>query len=249
MNCFITGSNGFIGRHLVERLQKDGHDVYPLERCLSVRELTMKFKVKNPDLIFHLGAYGNHFDQHNINRMFDVNINGTYNLLRAASLFKYEKFYNFSTSSVTLEVQTDYSRTKLCTELMASCYERTVNIRPYSVYGIGEADHRFIPTVIRCLNSGELMDLDRFARHDWIYVDSFLQAMFDGHESIGTGIGTSNGEVVKILEKISGKNLNFTPVNNLRPYDSRDWVAPVGVLDIGLYNGLKLVYESLSKNS
>lgn len=246
MNCYVSGSHGFIGKALVKRLENLGHEVYPLERGLSVKDLALKLSVKNPDLIFHLAAYGNHFDQHNISTMMEVNINGTSNLLRAAGMFGYRMFYNFSTSSVTLKHQTTYSRTKLCTELMAECYERTVNIRPYSVYGPGEASHRFIPTVIRCLNTGESMSLDCNATHDWIYIDSFLDAMFAGHTSIGTGIKTTNLEVVKMLEEISGKKLNFVE-KQLRPYDNENWCAAVGVPDIGLFNGLKLIYNDSIK--
>jgi nucleoside-diphosphate-sugar epimerase len=121
-------------------------------------------------------------------------------------------------------------------------YRNTVNIHPYSVYGEGEADHRFIPKVIKCLHTGESMVVDGDATHDWIYIDSFVDALFAGETEIGTGVKTSNKEIVKMLEDISGKSLRYVK-GKVRDYDNDNWVAKKGVKDIGIYEGLKRTYE------
>lgn len=121
-----------------------------------------------------------------------------------------------------------------------------VNIRPYSVYGPGEAQHRFIPTVIRALQTGETIPLDVHAKHDWIFVEDFIDAMFAGHTDIGTGESFSNLQVVHALQEISGKMLNYQPAV-LRNYDNKDWKCPVGVPHRSLYEGLKQTYESFTR--
>lgn len=242
MNYYLTGQSGFIGQAITKWLLSKGHIVLPLPRNCEQIELIRIFNKLHPDYIMHLGAYGNHYFQDDFVKAVESNIIGTFNLLEAAKRFDYKLFYNFSTSSVTLKKQTYYSITKYCGEKLANTYKNVVNIRPYSVYGEGEAKHRFIPKVIECLNTGKLMVVDVEATHDWIYIESFIDALFAGETEIGTGIKTTNDEIVKMLEDISGKKLQYIK-GKVRNYDNDDWVAKKGVKDIGLYEGLKRTYE------
>ena len=242
MNYYLTGQSGFIGQAITKRLLSDGHVVLPLPRNETLTALIRLFGEQHPDYIMHLGAYGNHHFQKDFVESVESNIIGTYNLLEAAKIFDYKRFYNFSTSSVTLKKQTYYSITKYCGEQLASMYKNVVNIHPYSVYGIGEAKHRFIPKVIECLHTGESMVVDGDATHDWIYIDSFVDALFAGETEIGTGIKTSNKEIIQMLQYISGKKLYYVS-GKVREYDNDNWVAKKGVEDIGIYKGLKRTYE------
>ena len=247
MNYFISGSSGFIGKAIERYLLLKGENVYSIPRERSIAELTDLFNVVNPDYIIHLAAYGGHYHQTDFNKIVKANITGTYNLLEAVKSFDYKKFYNFTTSSVLLKDQTYYSITKFCGEQLSKMYDNVVNIRPYSVYGPGEASHKFIPTVIRCLNSGEEMTLDENATHAWIYIDDFVTAMFLGETEIGGTIIT-NKEIVTTLENISGKKLNYKS-GKVRSYDTNDWVAPDGVWYrfTNYYDGLEQTYEYYTK--
>ncbi len=60
MKSLVTGGGGFLGSHLVERLQQDGHDVfvarrrdYDLTRGADAERL---FDETRPELVFHLAA-------------------------------------------------------------------------------------------------------------------------------------------------------------------------------------------------
>ena len=86
------------------------------------------------------------------------------------------------------------------------------------------------------------MPLDLRAVHDWIYIDDFVQAMFNGYTEIGTGVQTSNADIVSALEVISGKKLNSVPFPG-RAYDTDKWKCPVVCPHMPLFNGLKLTYE------
>jgi len=247
MNYYISGRSGFIGSAISGYLLKNGESVYGIQRGLSISELFQIFKINIPDYIIHTAAYGNQYDsQKDFNEMVKTNIIGTYNLLEAAKGFDYKTFYNFTSSSVFLKKQTYYSITKHCGEQLTKIYNRVVNIRPYSAYGPGEPKHRFVPTIIDCLNSGKQMILDESATHSWIYIDDLVKGMFAGVTEMGGGKKTSNIEVVQILEEISGKKLNYIP-GRLRSYDTDDWIAPEGVCYTSLYEGLKLTYESITQ--
>ena len=106
--------------------------------------------------------------------------------------------------------------------------------------------HRFIPTVIDCLNSGKQMTLDETATHAWIFIDDLVKALFAGVTEMGGGVKTSNIEIVRILENISGKKLNYIP-GKLRSYDTDNWTPPKGVCYTSLYDGLKLTYEYFTR--
>ena len=60
MRVLVTGGGGFLGSHLVERLERDGHDVFVARRAdydlTSMDETGQMFEDASPDLVFHLAA-------------------------------------------------------------------------------------------------------------------------------------------------------------------------------------------------
>jgi nucleoside-diphosphate-sugar epimerase len=252
MKIAITGSNGFIGQHLKKRLEINGHSVICILNEMDKYHLFDYFYENKPEIIYHLASYGNHIHQKDEDKIIHANIIRLSELLKMSDVFYIKKFYNFSTSSVNLKDITFYSATKKAGELICEAFKQKykmniINIRPYSVYGPGEADWRFIPVVIRSLLTNTEMQVDEHATHDWIYIDDFIDALLDGKTEIGTGIKTRNIEIVAALENISGKTLNYKPVNNLRSYDNDNWVCPEGVKHISLQEGLQKTFEYYEK--
>jgi nucleoside-diphosphate-sugar epimerase len=245
MNYYISGMSGFIGGAISKYLTDKGDNVFRINRNLTIAQI--RLRRFHPDYIIHTATYGNHYDQKDFRQMVETNIMGTYNLLEAVKEFDYKKFYNFTTSSVLLKDQTYYSITKYCGEQLAGMYKNVVNIRPYSVYGPGEASHRFIPTVINCLNTGNEMILDETATHAWIYIDDFVKAMFAGETELG-GMSITNKEIVSILEEISGKKLKYKS-GVLRNYNCGDCEAPGRLWGTDIVEGLKLTYEHYSRQN
>jgi nucleoside-diphosphate-sugar epimerase len=246
MNYLISGMSGFTGTAFANFLRDRGDNVYPIPRSFNIDTLIKYFNYKQPDYFIHLSTYGNHFHQTDFRQMVETNINGTYNILEAAKGFDYKQFFHVSTSSVKFGIPTHYSVTKYCGELLASKYKNVIVSHPYSIYGEGEARHRFIPTVIRCLKTGEQMVLDENATHDWIYVEDCIRAILAGKQEIGRGVAVKNIEVVRILEEIAHKKLNYIP-GQLRAYDIDNWFAEEGVEGIYLHEGLKRVYDKFER--
>ena len=240
MNYLISGRSGFIGQSISKYLLNKKETIFEIPRDLSINELIQYFKIYKPDYIMHLATYGNHYDsQKDFRQMVETNIIGTYNLLEAAKTTDCKLFYNFTATAISGDL---YYITKYCAEMMVKKYDKVINIRIYSVYGPGEARHKFIPKVIECLNSGEQMIIDEKATHAWIFIDDLIKALFKGQTELGGRVKTANEDIVWILEKISGKKLNYIS-GKLRSYDNDNWDAPEGICYTDIYEGLKRTYE------
>lgn len=117
MNCFLTGSNGFIGQRLAERLSGDGHSVRCLVRspekfsALShlpgvmahVGDLddidALAAGVMGCDTVFHLAAYAKPWSKDKT-LPFRVNVTGTENLLKASLAAGVRRFVFTSSAAV-----------------------------------------------------------------------------------------------------------------------------------------------------
>ena len=259
--ALISGGNGFIGTHLREALRERDIEIHLLPRKFlysDTSELSTYLSVIEPDYIYHLAAYVNHYTQRDPGNTLMGNIFTTYNLLEASKALPYKAFINVSSSSVLLPHETMYSATKAGAERLCRAYaceyeKPIITVRPYSVYGPGEADFRFIPTVFRSCMTGEPMTLAPDAVHDWIYVGTFAYVLagietirdIDNKEiNVGTGIATTNEEVVTMIEKITGKKANITNRTPMRSFDTYSWVSDAPLYNATkLYDGLQSIYE------
>ena len=172
MNVFLTG-HGFIATALKNHLEKRGHIVYQPDRARLYDKayLGTYFETHLTDIIIHTAAYGNMTSQSAPYDTVLANIVALHNLLEASKNTPYVAFINFSSSSVLLPIQTLYSTTKSMGETLASYYAQEkpiVNVRPYSVTGIGEQKEHLIPTLIDAACTGHEVPFVRGAKHDFI---------------------------------------------------------------------------------
>jgi NAD dependent epimerase/dehydratase len=122
----VTGADGFIGSHLVEKLVDDGYNVkafvyynsfnswgwldsFPKEKLDKIEIFTgdirdpngVRTAVKGCDIIFHLAALiAIPYSYHSPDSYVDTNIKGTLNILQAARDYAVEKTIVTSTSEV-----------------------------------------------------------------------------------------------------------------------------------------------------
>lgn len=122
----VTGSDGFIGSHLVEKLLEENCqikafvyynsfnswgwlDTFPKNKLKEIEVFAgdvrdtngVRTAVKNTDIIFHLAALiGIPFSYHSPDSYIDTNVKGTLNILQAARDFNIERVVITSTSEV-----------------------------------------------------------------------------------------------------------------------------------------------------
>lgn len=228
MKIAVSGSTGFIGTHLIKRLSSLDHEVIEVKR----KEIGKKLEV---DRYYFLSAYGNHYDQEDLDSTVKANVT---DLARALRNTKTDLFVYFSTSAVKLPTLNHYAVTKYAGELIAGRYPQSAVIRPLSIYGEGESDQHLIPTLVRRMLKGQDIDLAPGV-HDWMHVEDFIDALmlidvaFPQPMEIGTGIQTTNGEIYDIVKDILGKKAKSHKVNHvgkMRTYDTDQWVADMRVL-------------------
>jgi nucleoside-diphosphate-sugar epimerase len=259
MTIFLTGSTGFIGRHLLRRLTAEGHRVLCSQRGDNIYSSLM---ASNTDVIIHCAG-----EVKDSSKMFESNVILTHELLTCAynttpsgaiGWFKPPKVIIFGSSSEygpTNEVRHEnmlchpsdmYETTKLAATVLCQGYAAmgldACVVRPFSVYGPGLQSNRFIPVLYRSFFNENPIEL-HFGTHDWIYIDDFVEGVmlllsqpdFVTQEEIfnlGTGISTSNEEIVRLFEKLLDKKANVRYSDNrLHLYDVENWQADISKMN------------------
>jgi nucleoside-diphosphate-sugar epimerase len=171
MKILVTGATGFIGRNLVRALVREGYDVAALVRRTSnVKELPKKIRLIEGDLndlpslkkavegrnvVVHLAAYFEFYPK-DVDMLYQVNVEGTRNLLTACIGSTVKRFIYCSTTETTgtvanppateeteLQPMYEYGKSKIqaenaIREISAEAGFDHVILRPVGVVGPGE---------------------------------------------------------------------------------------------------------------
>lgn len=223
---YLTGL-GFIGKNLAKKREVTH---IPHAKIKSI-------ELEPFDYFYFFSSYGNMADHEDENKIFKANVEDLMTILMKIKGMKFKSFVYISTSSVMLKTQTTYSRMKrVAEEILLAYMERhdvpICIIRPFSVTGVGEQKEHLIPTLIRAAKSGRTIPFVPHPVHDFIDVDDLTDGIISLSEhgargifQLGTGIGTTNQQVLDIVEKITGKKIKTNIVSNLRNYDNTNWVS------------------------
>ena len=248
-NIIVTGHDGFLGSHLVPELQKKFNVIGVSKTGYSQKITQLKKDIckisyldfpEKINYIIHLAAITDPiYCQKNPKECFNVNVNGTQNILELARR-KDSKIIFFSTSHVygipkKLPVKEGdpkhpnsiYSDSKLDAEIICESYSRTYGldvsiVRLFSVYGPNSSSHLVVNSIINQLLKNKVIQLGNVnSRRDFIYVTDVIQAIkiilktihgFNDY-NVGTGKSYSILEICEILKKISKKNI---PVKSIK---------------------------------
>ena len=205
MKIAITGSSGFIGGHLKEKLEKDGHEIIGWDRKNGSD--IHDFELEGAEFVIHLAADAD------VRRSIEEpdlywhnNVTPTTRIQRICHDAGVPLLYA-SSSCIHAWHQSPYGISKKVNEETA--FPGQVGLRFTTVYGDGARDTMFIGKLMR----GELKYATKHIR-DFIHVDDVIQAidrimlkitdpgLIDASLRPAYDIGTGTGNMVYELARI-----------------------------------------------
>jgi UDP-glucose 4-epimerase len=222
MKVLITGSSGFIGTHLMEKMKEENFKVVTFDikenKSNDVRNFEILLeKSKGCDVIVHLAALC--IDSESLEKpyeYFSTNILGTLNALEVARRIKVKKF--LFASSAGIGKRTPYSLSKLIGEELCMFYNKHYNVptyilRIYNVYGPGNEKgviYNFVKSALK--NEPIIVNFDGKQERDFIHVDDVVKGIIlllrrnykPGIYEIGTGKSIKIIDLAKLIISLSG---------------------------------------------
>ncbi len=205
MVILVTGSDGFIGKHLCDRLRNLGHEVITADRKSGEDILAWRGRIPHVDVVYHLAAetgLASTFGAYLAN-----NVLATQNLLGMLDCNRLRRFILTSTSSVyganavcnefgvRLPIS-NYGVTKLMQEELCRMYERTQGLpltimRLFSVYGPGQRIDMAIAKFIKAALNDQPVTVygNGEQRRGVTYIDNVVDALV---LTMGIPTGTYN---------------------------------------------------------
>jgi nucleoside-diphosphate-sugar epimerase len=204
MRVLVTGSQGFIGKHLVSFFKKSNSDIEIVhwnrkDGDLSKLETFPKLQqITNIDKIIHLAS--NNFVPESWNKTSNYiigNYTATYNMLEYCrehgATFIYLSSYMYGNADnipineqAELKVNNPYGFSKLSGEHLCRFYHNAFQIpvlvlRPFNIFGVGQKEDFLIPFLVEQItnpakNYVEVNDIE--PRRDYLYVDDFCLLLY-----------------------------------------------------------------------
>ena len=252
-SVLITGSGGFVGRHLCRNLVQAGANVVGLDRHNNIQSelfgflagditdpdtISKALETYSPTIVFHLAAAGASDPFLSEKKAINVNTIGTINLLNAIQ--GHVKIV-VARSPAELDLNSPYAVSKAAGWEFCSMYARlkgwpVVGAMIYQCYGPGQSSKNVLPAALDALRKGVKFPLSPGDQiRDWVFVDDVASGLMSSAQSalepattvdISTGVGTKLREVVEILYKLTGCNLS--PSFGTLPYRSGESMSVLG---------------------
>jgi nucleoside-diphosphate-sugar epimerase len=255
----VTGSSGFIGKHLVAKLEEAGASI--LQVCRGekrdVTEPRTLGELPDVELIYHLAAVTHvPFSFQNPLETYCVNLTGTLNVLEFArqrhirrlvfvSSYVYGKpRYLPIDERHPLQPTNPYARSKVLGEELCRAYHDDYGlavsiVRPFNVYGPGQAKKFLIPTILhQMLHSEKVILKDPHPKRDFIHVQDIVTALLRVVDAnlpsylvlnLGSGHSYSAKEIAGKILSNCGKKVNLYFTGEQRGNEIMDCVADISV--------------------
>jgi nucleoside-diphosphate-sugar epimerase len=273
----VTGGDGFLGRHLVQALAGRGHAVV-LPRGDVARPEAYR-DAAGADLVYHLAARS-HVARSAEDPVgtWENNVGSTLTLLEWARAAKPRRVVLLSSAHVygpgpgrprgedePWSPRSPYAASKAATEALGIAYAATygldvVRVRPFNVYGPGQAPGFLVPDILGPLAEGRAPRLGNpRPRRDFTYVGDAVDFLVRAGEAqaargeainLGSGRAASIEEVARLACRASGTGLEPTfaadgPADELVA-DARKAERLLGWrARVGLEEGLRLTWDAM----
>lgn len=243
MKMLITGSEGFIGKNLIEFYSKD----YEIIRYTRIDDINSAV-YKSPDIIINCAA-----DIYQDSNMFESNVVLVNNLIscvkktgckfiQIGSSAEYGRKLKPSKETDFLDPTTFYEATKGASSLLCIGAAREYGLpivvaRPYSVYGNYEKEHRLFTRLYNAYTFNSPMVLNQ-GYHDFIYIKDFIAGIntlllsdeISGDVvNFGSGIQTSNFDLLNKFKSVYDyipKNITLND-KMIKSFESDNWICDI----------------------
>ena len=259
MKILVTGGAGFIGSHITEYLVQRGDDITVLDNLNTgqtknfskvnnninfvkgdIRDYKLLEELVNDsDGVFHEAALASVQQSFKMqDEYFDVNVNGTENILKLAKEYGFKVVYASSSSvygnptHIPIKESDDrnplnpYAETKLKDELLAKKYSeigvRVIGLRYFNVFGRRQSKEyagviKLFLEKIQQIKDPKING-DGLQTRDFVYIEDVVKANILAMDSdikheflnVGTGCSISILDLANVCIEASGLSLNPT---------------------------------------
>lgn len=194
----VTGSDGFIGRYLKTRLERENYEIvtFSLSGGQDIRRTEDVLGLPKATAVFHLAANTNvPFSFDHPQEVLETNILGTLNILeycrtqRVKMIFPSTAYVYGVPKSLPikenhpLDAPNAYVESKISGERLCQLYSRcfgikTIVLRLFNVYGPGQSQPTAInDMIISLLKEGEIRFRDGSPKRDFVFIDDVIEAL------------------------------------------------------------------------
>lgn len=250
----VTGSSGFVGKYLCEKLRNEKAVVITFDRTDGdITNWNDVNKIPDADIVFHLAAITFvPFSFENPRVTYEVNITGTLNMLEFCRMRDVNRMI-FTSSYIYgkpryLPVDekhppapaNPYTESKFLGEQLCEAYHRDFGIncvilRPFNIFGKGQNPSFLIPSIVKQISNENKIVLDDSApKRDLLHVDDLIDAYlmaaeYPKHEvfNIGSGKSYSVKDIVNMILNLYPKKVDVLYRNKRRKNEIMDVVADI----------------------
>lgn len=196
MTVAITGSDGFVGKYLLNSLKNREHlNIIPIDLTQGINACNWdEIKDIKADVYIHLAnksfvpdSYSNPYS------FYDVNIKSTLNMLELCRINGGKLIYLSSyvygapeylpiDENHPIKAFNPYAQTKVMCESMCEGFARDFSVpiivfRPFNIYGVGQSENFLLPMMVKQMKTGKIQVKDDRPKRDYVHVRDVVQAI------------------------------------------------------------------------
>jgi len=225
----VTGSSSFTGHYVVNELKLAGYEVGDeINDFVDLRDYDSVLSLVNsirPNYVIHLAALS-FVGCDNVNKIYETNLLGTINLLRALdeSELNLHKVILASSANIYGNVESDkisegqppnpvshYGISKYSMEMAANQWRGRLPIlitRPFNYTGVGQAEHFLVPKIVKHFQQKkqviELGNIDVFRDFSDVRDISRWYVQLLGSTEVVLNINLCSGKLTSLRDIIDG---------------------------------------------
>ncbi len=234
-SILVTGSSGFIGRKVLEKLPKLGVITdYDNSMRVNLQNIDEVMKIDSVDIVIHLGGKTPKKEL-KWNDYFNNNISSTLNILEYCIKKNVKKLiyvsnyiygnpkYSPIDENHPINPHNAYSESKYLAERLCKFYCDKTNLnliilRPFNIYGESMNEGFLLSNLINSVKTDQKVTvINKDSRRDLLHVDDFVDLILKIIDynckfeifNVGTGISFSFNEIIEKIENVTLKKLNL----------------------------------------